>query len=164
MIVSLIFFIIIFDQITKYLAIFYLKDKSSIILIKNFLQLNYVENRGAAFGILQNKQLPLIFFTILVVIFITIFLIKNKRLSFLSRITLGGIIGGALGNLIDRIRLNFVVDFIDVRFGDIYDFPVFNVADSFLVVFTIILAILVFFDKYERVDKFGNWFLYSRNW
>ncbi len=154
MIVSLILFIIIIDQLTKYFAVIYLKNSQPIILVENFLQLNYVENKGAAFGILQNRQLPLIFFTVVVLIFVTVFLLKNKKITFLTRITLGGIIGGALGNLIDRIRLNFVVDFIDFNFGGYYDFPVFNIADSFLVVLTILLSILVFLDKYERVDQF----------
>jgi signal peptidase II len=150
----MIFFIVIIDQLTKYFAVVYLKNSTPIVLIENFLQLNYVENRGAAFGILQNKQLPLIFFTVVVLIFVTAFLLRNEKLTFLTKITLSGIIGGALGNLIDRVRLNFVVDFIDFNFGGYYDFPVFNIADSFLVLFTILLSILVFLDKYERVDKF----------
>jgi signal peptidase II len=113
-----------------------------------------VENRGAAFGILQNKQMPLIILTFLILIGIIYYLYKNRKLTKISKISLWGIIGGSIGNLIDRIRLNFVVDFIDVNFWGYYDFPVFNIADSFLVVFTILLSILVFTEKYERVDKF----------
>lgn len=147
-------FIVIIDQGTKYLAIIRLKDKQPISIINNFLQLKYVENRGAAFGILQNKQMPLIIFTFLILIGIIYYLYKNRKLTKISKISLWGIIGGSIGNLIDRIRLNFVVDFIDVNFWGYYDFPVFNLADSFLVVFTILLSILVFTEKYERVDKF----------
>jgi signal peptidase II len=147
-------FIVIIDQATKYLAIIRLKDKQPISIINNFLQLKYVENRGAAFGILQNKQMPLIIFTFLILIGIIYYLYKNRKLTKISKISLWGIIGGSIGNLIDRIRLNFVVDFIDVNFWGYYDFPVFNIADSFLVVFTILLSILVFTEKYERVDKF----------
>jgi signal peptidase II len=147
-------FIVIIDQGTKYLAIIRLKDKQPISIINNFLQLKYVENRGAAFGILQNKQMPLIIFTFLILIGIIYYLYKNRKLTKISKISLWGIIGGSIGNLIDRIRLNFVVDFIDVNFWGYYDFPVFNIADSFLVVFTILLSILVFTEKYERVDKF----------
>jgi signal peptidase II len=147
-------FIVIIDQGTKYLAIIRLKDKQPISIINNFLQLKYVENRGAAFGILQNKQMPLIILTFLILIGIIYYLYKNRKLTKISKISLWGIIGGSIGNLIDRIRLNFVVDFIDVNFWGYYDFPVFNLADSFLVVFTILLSILVFTEKYERVDKF----------
>jgi signal peptidase II len=147
-------FIVIIDQGTKYLAIIRLKDKQPISIINNFLQLKYVENRGAAFGILQNKQMPLIIFTFLILIGIIYYLYKNRKLTKISKISLWGIIGGSIGNLIDRIRLNFVVDYIDVNFWGYYDFPVFNLADSFLVVFTILLSILVFTEKYERVDKF----------
>jgi signal peptidase II len=147
-------FIVIIDQATKYLAIIRLKDKQPISIINNFLQLKYVENRGAAFGILQNKQMPLIIFTFLILIGIIYYLYKNRKLTKISKISLWGIIGGSIGNLIDRIRLNFVVDYIDVNFWGYYDFPVFNLADSFLVVFTILLSILVFTEKYERVDKF----------
>ncbi|HCX04453.1 MAG TPA: signal peptidase II [Clostridiales bacterium] len=147
-------FIVLIDQATKYLAIIRLKDKQPIFIINNFLQLKYVENRGAAFGILQNKQMPLIIFTFLILIGIIYYLYKNRKLKKISKISLWGIIGGSIGNLIDRIRLNFVVDFIDVNFWGYYDFPVFNLADSFLVVFTILLSILVFTEKYERVDKF----------
>jgi signal peptidase II len=147
-------FIVIIDQATKYFAIIKLKNKQPISIINNFLQLKYVENRGAAFGILQNKQIPLIIFTFLILIGIIYYLYMNKKLTKLSKISLWAIVGGSSGNLIDRIRLNFVVDFIDVNFWGYYDFPVFNLADSFLVVFTIVLSILVFTEKHERVDKF----------
>ncbi len=147
-------FIVIIDQGTKYLAIIRLKDKQPISISNNFLQLKNVENRGAAFGILQNKQMPLIIFTFLILIGIIYYLYKNRKLTKISKISLWGIIGESIGNLIDRIRLNFVVDFIDVNFWGYYEFPVFNIADSFLVVFTILLSILVFTEKYERVDKF----------
>ena len=151
--IMLAMFIVVLDQLTKYIAILKLKGKESIPIINNFLQFKYVENRGAAFGILQNKQLPLIIFTVVILIGIIIYIKNNSELSLLAKISLWGIIGGSIGNLIDRIRLDFVVDFIDVNFWGYYDFPVFNVADSFLVVFTILLSYLVFFEKHERVDK-----------
>ncbi len=150
-------FIVGLDQLTKYIAILNLKGKEPITIINNFLQFKYIENRGAAFGILQNKQLPLIIFTIIILIGIFIYQKKNKNLNEITILSLWGIIGGTMGNLIDRVRLNFVVDFIDVNFWGYYDFPVFNIADSFLVLFTILLSILVFFDKYERADEIEEW-------
>jgi signal peptidase II len=63
------------------------------------------------------------------------------------------IAGGALGNFIDRFRLGYVVDFIDVRFGEFYNFPVFNIADSFVVCGTILMIILILFNKFETIDS-----------
>jgi len=79
-----------------------------------------------------------------------IYLKTNTKLHKLMRVSLVMIMAGALGNIIDRIRLGFVVDFIDVRFGNLYDYPVFNIADSAIVIATIFIAYLVLFDKYQR--------------
>lgn len=146
---------IVIDQWTKFLAISKLKDSTPIVLIDNFLQLSYVENRGAAFGILQNKQTFFIIITTIVFIGLIIFLIKDNKINSFTRGIIILIFGGAVGNYIDRIRLNFVVDFIDVNFGNFYDFPVFNASDSFTVIGTIILIYLVLFDKYEKRHKNG---------
>ncbi len=143
--------IIIIDQITKYWAV-YLKSNPPIVLIDNFLQLNYTENHGAAFGMLQGKQTFFIIVTIVILVVIIYTLIKNNKLSNISRISLILISGGAVGNLIDRIRLHYVVDFIDVNFGKIYDFPIFNAADSFVVIGTFILIYLIGFDKFEKSE------------
>jgi signal peptidase II len=62
--------------------------------------------------------------------------------------------GGALGNFIDRLRLGYVIDFIDVRFGNLYNFPVFNVADSFIVCGTLIMVVLILFNRFEKSE--GN--------
>lgn len=147
--VVLVFILVFIDQITKLTAVLKLKVNGPIELIENFLQLNIVENRGAAFGILQNKQFLFIIITFIVLIGIIIYIKSNKKLSKITIIVLDLIIAGSIGNLIDRIRLNYVVDFIDVNFWGYYDFPVFNFADSCLVVGTIILAILIIKDKYE---------------
>lgn len=141
--------IIILDQITKIYAVKLLEGKSSIIIIKNFLQLNYVENFGAAFGILQNKKVFFIAMTTIVVIVIIIYIKTNINLTTTMKIALAMVIGGAIGNLIDRIRLGYVIDFIDVNFWGLYDFPVFNLADSSIVVATFLICYLVIFNKYE---------------
>lgn len=145
-------FAIVLDQLTKLAAIKYLKGQKPVILIENFLQLNYVENRGAAFGILQQRRTFFIIVAVSVVVLITLYLIKNyNNLTILSHIGLAMLLGGAVGNLIDRIRLGYVVDFISVRLTKSYDFPVFNIADSFIVVSTILIVYIVLFDKYELV-------------
>ena len=142
--------ILVIDQLTKYLSVEYLQGEKPIIIINNFLQLNYVENYGAAFGIMQNKQWFFIIATVIVLVGIFIYIKTNNKLTFLMRLSLVGIASGALGNLVDRIRLGYVVDMFDVNFGNFYDFPVFNVADSAIVVATISIMYLVLFDKYEK--------------
>lgn len=140
---------VLLDQISKYYAVAYLKGNSAIVLVDNFLKLNYVENRGAAWGIFQNQRVFFIITTTLVLIGIISYIKMSKDISKLMRISLYLIISGAIGNLIDRIRFGYVVDFIDVTFGKLYDFPVFNFADSFIVIGTAIMIYLVATDKYE---------------
>lgn len=148
-------FSIIIDQLSKLKAVEVLKDGSSIKIIGDFLRFSYVENRGAAFGILQNKQW---FFIIITVIMmgVLLYLFFKYNISRLSKLSIVLIAGGAIGNLIDRVKLGYVVDFIDVRFGKIYDFPVFNMADSFVVVGTIILIFLILFNKFEK-SEINEW-------
>lgn len=142
--------IIILDQLSKYNAIKFLKSSTPYIIIPNFLQFNYVENYGAAFGILQNKKFFFIIITFVVIIVIFVFLIKNyNNINFFMKIGLAMLLGGAIGNFIDRVRWSYVVDFISVRLINRYEFPVFNVADIFVVIGTIIILILILFDKYE---------------
>ncbi len=142
--------ILIFDQVTKYLAVKYLKNKAVITILDNILEFSYVENYGAAFGILQNRKYFFIFMTSLVIIAIFVILVNNYYyLNKPMKVALAMLVGGSLGNLIDRIRLGYVIDFISVKFGDSYNFPVFNIADSFIVIATILVVYMVIFNKYE---------------
>lgn len=139
---------IIIDQLTKVLAVRYLKDSVSIPIIENFLGLSYVENYGAGFGILQNKKFFLVFITGIVILGMIYFLYRNyNRMNTVVKIALMLLISGSIGNIIDRIRLSYVVDFISVRFPFGYNFPVFNVADILVVIGTTLLMIVVLFDK-----------------
>lgn len=137
------------DQVSKYFVLDLLRFSNAIILIDNFLRLNYVENRGAAFGILQNQQLFFIVVTSMVILAVVVYRIRYKGFSKAANFSLDLIIAGAIGNLADRVRLNYVVDFIDVNFWGYYDFPVFNFADICVVVGTLLLALLIILDKYE---------------
>ncbi|MBE3579110.1 signal peptidase II [Caldanaerobacter subterraneus] len=140
MAIAIVMFVVFLDQFTKYLAAKYLMPVGSYPVIKHFFHLTYVENRGAAFGMLQNKTLFFIVITVVVGIVLIYSMIKLPENS-LYNYTLAMILGGAIGNLIDRVRLGYVVDFIDFKF-----FPaVFNVADSFIVVGAIILGYLMIF-------------------
>ena len=143
--------LVFIDQFTKYLAINNLKDKDPIIIIKDVFQFYYLENRGAAFGILQNKEWFLIIVPILILlaIFYVIYKLPNVRKYVPIYYICLFISAGAIGNLIDRIRYSFVVDFF---YFELIDFPVFNVADSYVSVAGVILVILGFF--YYKDDDF----------
>lgn len=130
------------DQLTKWLVVLKLKPIHDFPIIDGVFHLTYVENRGAAFGILQGKRMFFIVITVIVLAFITIYYHKlpadlNHNWTRFALILLGG---GAIGNLIDRIRLNYVVDFLHFK---LINFPVFNIADICVVVGVIILSILI---------------------
>lgn len=136
------FILVILDQITKLLTIKYLKPVSNVEFIKNILSFTYVENRGAAFGILQNSRWIFIAFTIIAVLAILFYKFHFKPSGKLLNSSLCLILSGAIGNLIDRIFRGYVVDMIEVTF---IDYPVFNVADCFVVTGTVLLVIYILF-------------------
>ena len=142
--------IVLIDQISKFAAIKYLKDQNPIVIIKDYFELHYVENYGAAFGILQQMRVLFIIITSMVLLFVIVYLFKNhQNLTGIAKVSIALLLGGAIGNLIDRIRLGYVVDFLRVNLIRSYDFPVFNVADMAIVVSTIFIVYVVLFDKYE---------------
>ena len=147
--VIIILAIIVADQLTKYLAVTRLKEIGTIEIVRGVFSLTYVENRGAAFGILQNYRWFFIITTTIICIAVIYFLVTQSNASLVLRISLSMILGGAIGNLIDRIRLGYVVDMLHFT---LIDFPVFNVADCFVVMGTILLAYYILFiaDKVER--------------
>ncbi|MDU6480472.1 MAG: signal peptidase II [Paeniclostridium sordellii] len=138
--------LIAIDQISKYLAVNYLANIGSIPIIKNIFHLTYVENRGAAFGMFQNNQIIFIVVAIAACVF-GLYYLYRKDLNILGKSAIILIISGALGNLIDRIRLGFVVDYFDFRV--IWDY-VFNVADVFVVVGTILLCVYIIFFENDK--------------
>lgn len=142
--------LVIIDQFTKSLAVTYLKDKPAINLIKNVLQFNYLENRGAAFGMLQNQKWFFLFIGIIILGVIIYILIKTpaEKKYVKLHVLLTFIAAGAVGNMIDRLTLNYVVDFIYFK---LINFPIFNVADIYVTCATIIL-ILVFLFGYKEKD------------
>lgn len=129
------------DRITKIWALNTLIKVPEIVLIKDFFSFSYLENRGAAFGIFQNKVLFLSLITFVIMLAIVYYLIKYKPNSKLLRISLALILSGAIGNLIDRVGYKYVVDFIMLHYKDKYYFPTFNVADMLVVTGTALLAI-----------------------
>lgn len=143
---------VIIDQFTKYLAVVNLQGKASFYIIGDFLRFSYVENRGAAFGMLQNQRVFFIVATIILSLVLIYMIWFSKRITKTAKLTLSLVFGGAIGNFIDRLRLGYVVDFIDVRFGSVYNFPVFNIADSCLVVGITILIFLILFNKFDTKE------------
>ncbi len=137
--------VIALDQLSKYLVVVYLKPQKSIAIIKDVFHFTYSENTGAAFSMLRDKQLLLIAITVAAMALMSAYLFKWSQSDghLLQKICLALIIGGGIGNLIDRIRLNYVVDFIDFR---LINFAIFNISDSFIVVGSICLALLVLFN------------------
>ncbi|MFB0971403.1 MAG: signal peptidase II [Neofamilia sp.] len=137
---------ILLDQLTKYLVVEFIKGSKPLVIVEELLSFVYVENRGAAFGILQNKKWLFIVVTIIsVAALLYLFLFHYKKMSTWLIVSLSFVLGGTIGNFIDRMRLDYVVDFISVRIMNRYDFAVFNVADSFIVIGAIMLIIHIIF-------------------
>lgn len=135
-VIAAIFFL---DQTSKYLAARSLSGTDTVPVIKGVFHLTLVFNTGAAFGMFQSQ--PYLFAAVaLLAVFLINYLLTRKtdRLSGLERLALSFILGGALGNLADRVRLGHVIDFFDFRV-----WPVFNVADSFITVGAVMLGLAV---------------------
>lgn len=143
----IIFLGLIADRISKIWVLKRLNGAEDIVIIKNILGFSYLENRGAAFGIFQNRVTILSIVTSIIILAMIYYLIKYKPSSKIMRISLALIISGALGNLIDRFVYKFVVDFILVHYKDIYYFPTFNLADMLVVIGTALLAISIIKDE-----------------
>ena len=133
------------DQLSKIWVINSLKPVDSIKIIDGFLSFTYVENTGAAFGIFQGQKwlLTLIVSVVICIAFWALY--TNKINRTIERICVTLIIAGGLGNLCDRIRYGFVGDFIDIN--QLFSYPMFNVADCFVVVGAILMVISVVFEE-----------------
>lgn len=147
-----------FDQWTKYMVVNRLKGNSPYIIWDGVFEFYYSENRGAAFGMMQGKQ-GFFFLIAAIVIAVVIYLLikmpsDRKYLPFTGCLFL--LVSGAVGNMIDRLSQGYVVDFLYFK---LIDFPIFNIADCYVVVSTILLMVLFFF-LYSEEDldflSFGN--------
>lgn len=141
-----IFLLIIGDQLAKYAARTNLTNRS-VPIIPGYFELTYLENRGAAFGIFQSKRFILIGLTSVVILALIIYLIKKRPARPWMRASLILIIGGAIGNLIDRIANGYVVDYLHFYVRNVFNWPVFNFADICVVIGTILLAAELLFTK-----------------
>jgi signal peptidase II len=138
------------DQWTKYWAINSLQSVPFKTVIPGILDFRYVENRGAAFGILENHQWVFMLFTTIVVVtcFVLLF-IKNKPSKLLNTVFIL-IISGGIGNMIDRVFRNYVVDFINITFVDFY---VFNIADCLIVSGASLLCLYLVIDIFKEKKR-----------
>ncbi|MBY0584262.1 signal peptidase II [Murdochiella sp. Marseille-P8839] len=134
---------IVADQLSKAWASSVLAGQGSIHVLGQWLRFTYVQNEGAAFGILAGQKWFFVVLSVAAVGFLFVMLSRHHHVHSLYRIAMGLIIGGAVGNLIDRVRFGSVVDFIQVDFIDALHFPVFNVADIGVTVGIFTLAILL---------------------
>ena len=145
-------FMITFDQVTKWLVVKNMELGERITIIEDFLYLTSHRNRGAAWGILEGQMWFFYIITVIVIIGIIIYMQKSKGEGVLFKLALSLMLGGAIGNFIDRVLHQEVVDFIHTYpFG--YNFPIFNIADSSLVIGVGLLIIHMFQEEKKEKRK-----------
>lgn len=145
---SIIILMLGLDQVSKWLVRDAMDLGQSIPIISSLISLTYIENRGAAFGIMAGGRVLFIALTFLLLAFLLWYRHQNKHQSFLLEMSTGLIIAGALGNLIDRILKGSVTDFIDFHF-----FPIFNVADIAVTCGVFLMAVFIFKDENKSTNK-----------
>lgn len=149
-----------FDQLTKFLVISNFHLGESLPILKDYFSLTLVHNPGAAFGILANLApqwrepffliVPLVTLMIIMAVFI-----KLQEEQVISMYALSMIVGGAVGNLIDRLRLGYVIDFLDFHWKFQHHFPAFNVADSAITVGVALLLLSMAYEKEPAKSRAG---------
>ncbi|MEK7790619.1 MAG: signal peptidase II [Deltaproteobacteria bacterium] len=152
LLISLAGFTVVLDQITKLLMTGLLELHQAMEIVPNFFNFTYVRNTGAAFGLLSKapESFRVPFFIIIPLVALTVIILifkKTKETELLMITSLSLILGGAIGNFIDRVRFGYVVDFVDLHWFNKYHWPAFNIADMAIVIG---VALLIF---YTLVDK-----------
>lgn len=141
------------DQLSKLAVLKFVRPVETIPLIENVFHLTYCENRGAAFGILQNRFGLFFCITAVVLVAVTVYMIKKRPQNLCLNLSVTLLVGGALGNFIDRIFRGFVVDFFDFR---LIHFAIFNVADCFVVCGAVLLAWYLIFVEGDAESAHKN--------
>ena len=147
--------ILLLDQATKIFIDRTMGLHSSITVVENFFNITYIRNKGAAFGILAESSFRLPFFILVSIIAVVVIIGVFRKLrpeQTFTAVALSLIFAGALGNLIDRIRLGEVIDFLDAHWYG-HHWPVFNVADSAICVGVFLLAIDMFLDERHKKSE-----------
>ncbi len=144
---------LLIDQLTKILVGIFLTLNESVPILKNFFSITFIQNYGAAWNLFNNKVDFLIFVSLFAIFILYRYMYNFKR-NKRNTLAFGLILGGIVGNLIDRVFLGYVRDFLSFRFWN-YQYPIFNFADTFIVigVFLLILAIIKGEDKDENSSR-----------
>lgn len=137
--------VVVLDQLTKWWAVGALQGRPPLVILENFFWLRYAENTGAAFSMLEGKVSLLAWVSMAVALGMLIWAWRLRPEEHGMRLGLGLVIGGAVGNLIDRVRLQYVIDFIDVHWMNLKHWPTFNIADSAVCVGMAMLLIATFY-------------------
>ena len=149
MIIWLTLVVILLDMISKYIVSRLLIVNESVMIIKNFFNITYVRNTGAAFSIFSENTFLVLIVSFIIIIVIILYISKNKPSNKMERVAYSLILGGAIGNFIDRVIYGYVRDFIEIDiFG--WDYPIFNLADVFVVVGVILLVIATWRGRNDR--------------
>jgi signal peptidase II len=140
LIIFLTLLFLVIDIISKLVVSNLMNVYDSVVIIKDFFYISYVRNTGAAWSIFSDNTWIVILFSMIIIAVIIVYIYKNKPKNNIEKIGYSLILGGAIGNFIDRIVYGYVIDFFDFYiFG--YDYPIFNVADTFIVLGVIVLVI-----------------------
>ena len=139
------------DQLTKWLAVVYLQGEPSFPIWQDVLHLTFVKNKGAAFGMLSEHRWVFMILSTVTIVGLSIYLFRfSQKNQKIVNICLAMIVGGGIGNMIDRILLGYVIDFIDFT---LINFAVFNVADSFVTVGAFLLMGYLITDLIKETKK-----------
>lgn len=137
-ILTLIFLLL--DIVSKVLVSKYIVLEKSIKIINDFFYITYVRNTGVAWSMFSSKTILVLLVSSFIILGIILYIYNNRPKNILEKVAYSMILGGAIGNFVDRIIYGYVIDFIDIKiFG--YDYPIFNLADSFIVIGVILLVI-----------------------
>lgn len=149
MLIWLTLVVILLDMVSKYIVSKLLIVNESVMIIKNFFNITYVRNTGAAFSIFSGNTFLVMIISFMIIMGIILYIRKNKPSNKIEKISYSLILGGAIGNFIDRVIYGYVRDFIEIDiFG--WDYPIFNLADVFVVVGVILLVIATWRGRNDR--------------
>ena len=150
--------IVFLDQITKWLTVMNLDLGESISVINGFFSFTYVQNKGAAFSMLSNHRWVFMTISTVAIVALSIYLWKKRNSSKLLCVALSFIIGGGIGNMVDRTILGYVIDFLDFIIGRSANgspihFAIFNIADTFVCVGVGLFALYIILDEFKQYKK-----------
>lgn len=148
MIIFTLIFIAI-DICSKLVINKYLSINESIKIINNFINITHVRNTGVAWSLFNNQTILVLIVSIIVIIGIILYIKNNKPTNNVEKLSYSLILGGAIGNLIERLIYGYVTDFIDIKIFN-YNYPIFNLADTFIVIGVIFLIIITWRCEHDR--------------